>query len=227
MTTIAERLAAVHERIAAAAARAGRAASSVTLVAVSKTHPPSLIREAARAGQRDFGENYVQELVEKRAALVDLDPPPRWHYIGRLQRNKAKDVAGRCALVHAVDGAKLAAEIDRRALAAGAAQDVLVQVNLSGEATKGGVSEAELPALLDAIRPLARVRCVGLMTMPPPVDDAELNRPFFRRLASLARAHALPELSMGMSDDFEVAIEEGATLVRVGTAIFGARQQDR
>ncbi len=214
------RLAAVRARIAAAAERAGRSLKDVTLVAVSKTHPAAAVRAAYAAGQRDFGENYAQELVAKRAELADLDDA-RWHFIGRLQRNKAKDVAG-AALIHAVDGAPLADALARR-VPAGARQDVLVQVNIAGETTKAGVSPDEAPALVDAIAALPALRCVGLMTMPPPVAQPEDNRPHFRALAALARRLGLAQLSMGMSDDFEVAVEEGATLVRVGTAVFGAR----
>jgi pyridoxal phosphate enzyme (YggS family) len=206
---------AVRARIAAACARAGRAEASVTLVAVAKTKPAEVVREAFAAGLSAIGENYVQELTAKQAALADL--PIAWHYIGRLQRNKAKDVAGKVALIHTVDSLALAEALDRRAAAP---QDVLVQVNLAGEEQKGGVGEAELPALLDGIAALAKVKCRGLMIIPPAEGD---NRRHFRALAELARKHALPELSMGMSDDFEVAIEEGATIVRVGSAIFGAR----
>jgi pyridoxal phosphate enzyme (YggS family) len=209
---IQENLEQIRERIARAAERAGRAPSSVTLIAVSKTVPVERIREAAAAGQRDFGENYVQEMTPKIAELA-----ARWHFIGHLQRNKAKDVAGKVALVHTVDTVELAQALGKRAASG---QDVLAQVNLAGEATKSGVSADELPRLIDGIRGAAGVRLVGLMTIPPPGDD---NRARFRQLAELARTHGLAELSMGMSDDFETAIEEGATLVRVGTAIFGAR----
>jgi pyridoxal phosphate enzyme (YggS family) len=208
--TLSERIASVQARVARAAA--GRA---VTLVAVTKTHPPERVREAHAAGLAIFGENYVQELAAKRAALADL--AIAWHFIGHLQKNKAKDVAGQVALIHGVDSLALAQAIDRRAPRP---QDVLVEVNVAGEATKAGVAPAALPELLDGMRGLANVRCRGLMTIPPFGGD---NRPHFRRLAELARAHGLPELSMGMSDDFEVAIEEGATIVRVGTALFGAR----
>lgn len=208
--TIAERVAEVRERVARAAA--GRA---VTLVAVTKTHLAERVREAHAAGLRVFGENYVQELAAKQAALADL--PLEWHFIGHLQKNKAKDLAGKVALIHGVDSLALAQAIDRRAARA---QDVLVEVNVAGEASKAGVAPDALPALLDGVRGLAKVRVKGLMCIPPYGGD---NRPHFRRLAELARAHALPELSMGMSDDYEVAIAEGATIVRVGTALFGPR----
>jgi hypothetical protein len=217
---IAGRLAEVRGRIAAAAARAGRRADDVTLVAVTKTHPAMAVRAAYAAGQRDFGENYAQELVAKRAELADLDDA-RWHFVGRLQRNKAKDVVG-AALIHAVDGEALAEALARR-VAAGARQEVLVQVNLAGEATKAEVAPEEVPALVEAIAALPAIRCVGLMTMPPPAARPEDNRGHFRALAALAGRIGLRELSMGMSDDFEVAVEEGATIVRVGTAIFGPR----
>jgi pyridoxal phosphate enzyme (YggS family) len=210
--SLAARVAEVQERVARAAA--GR---RVTLVAVSKTHPPELVRAAHAAGLRVFGENYVQEWAGKRDALADLDLA--WHFVGHLQRNKAKDVAGKVALVHGVDGLPLAQALDRRA-----EQDVLVEVNLGGEASKAGVAPEELPALLDGMRALPRVRCRGLMCIPPPGEDP---RPHFRRLAALGKEHRLEELSMGMSDDYEVAIEEGATIVRVGTAIFGERATTR
>jgi PLP dependent protein len=208
--TLAERIAAVRARVERAAA--GR---PVTLVGVSKTHPPEVMREAVAAGLTVFGESYAQELLQKRAALADL--AVEWHFIGHLQRNKAKDVVG-VRLIHGVDSLPLAQAIDRRAAAP---QDVLVEVNVAGEGTKAGIAPAELPALLDGMGGLAKVRCRGLMCIPPAGAD---NRRHFQRLASLARAHGLPELSMGMSDDYEVAIEEGATIVRVGTAIFGARE---
>src|SRR5262249_38680990 len=153
---------------------------------------------------------------QKQETLAD--PTIRWHFVGRLQRNKAKDVVGRVVLIHSVSSAALAAELHKRATTV---QDVLVEVNLAGEATKAGVAPDEVPALLAAIGGFPQLRCTGLMTMPPPGQD---NRAHFRALASLARAHGLPQLSMGMSDDFESAIEEGATIVRVGTAIFGPRQ---
>ena len=212
---------AVVDRVERATAHARRAPGSVCLVAVSKLQPADAVRAAHAAGARVFGENYAQELRAKQEALADL--APEWHFVGRLQRNKAKDMAGRTALVHSIDGLELAAALDHRAAAAGAVQRVLVEVNLAGETTKGGVAPEALPDLLAAMAPLPALRCVGLMTMPPPAADPEANRPTFRQLAGLAARLSLPELSMGMSDDFEVAIEEGATIVRVGTAIFGPR----
>jgi PLP dependent protein len=227
---IAERYAAVAERVARAAERSGRAAEAVTLIAVSKTHPAAAVHAAFAAGARDFGENYVQELRAKLGELTQAGSPSaseaRWHFIGRLQKNKAKDVVGRVALVHALDELELAAVLARRAAAAGVSQDFLIEVHLGGEASKGGLAPDDLGGLLDGIARLpdaGAVRCRGLMCIPPPAHVPEDNRVHFRRLATLARTHALPLLSMGMSDDFEVAIEEGATHVRVGTSIFGAR----
>jgi len=206
----------LEERIADVRARVARAAAGrpVTLVAVTKTHSPETIRAAAAAGLTDFGENYVQEWAQKRDALADL--PIRWHFVGHLQKNKAKDVVGRVALVHGVDSIELARTLDRRAAAP---QDVLVEVNVGGEASKSGVAPAALPALLEAMSSLEKVRCRGLMCIPPPGR----GRPGFQLLARLANDSGLPELSMGMSDDFEEAIREGATIVRVGTALFGQR----
>jgi pyridoxal phosphate enzyme (YggS family) len=231
MTTIAERWRAVRAEVDRACVAAGRRSDDVTIVAVSKLHPPSAVDEVAAAGALDVGENYAQELVAKRAAVataIDVvagGTLVAWHYIGRLQRNKAKLVAGRVALIHAVDSAELAVELDRRA---GALQPVLVAVNVAGEESKGGVTPDGAAALIAAIDALPRLRCDGLMTMPPPVDDPEAARPYFAALRALrdrlaTPARPLPFLSMGMSDDFEVAIAEGATHVRIGTSIFGPR----
>jgi pyridoxal phosphate enzyme (YggS family) len=222
--TIAERWAAVRAHVAAACERAGRAPSDVTIVAVSKTHPASAIREAAAAGATDFGENYAQELATKQAELASA--VPRWHFIGRLQRNKAKLVAGKVALVHAVDSEELAAELAKRAAEL---QPILLSVNLAAETTKGGVTAETAPVLAQRIAALANVRLDGLMTMPPPSDDPEASRPVFEALRELrdriagALGRPLPVLSMGMSGDYEVAIQCGATHVRIGTAIFGRR----
>jgi hypothetical protein len=220
--SLAARLAAVRQRIDAAARAAGRDPAGVSLVAVSKGQPPEAIRAAYAAGQRVFGENYAQELVRKAAALADL-PDLAWHFIGRLQRNKARDVAPRVTMVEAVDREDLARELDRRAAAAGRTLDVLVEVNVGGEASKGGAEPGEVGALVAAIRGMKHLALRGLMTIPPEVDAPEAARPFFARLRALAAPHGLAELSMGMSHDFEAAIGEGATMVRVGTAIFGAR----
>jgi PLP dependent protein len=220
--TIAARWLAVKARVEAACERANRAASEVTIVAVSKTHPASAVLEAAAAGATDFGENYAQELVGKRGECGDV----RWHFIGRLQRNKAKLVAGQVALIHAVDTVDLAAELAKRA--GGTLQPVLMSVNVSGETTKGGVT-SDLTDVARAIAAVPGIRLDGLMTMPPPADDPEASRPVFTALAAMRDqlaqdlGQALPVLSMGMSGDFEVAIACGATHVRVGTAIFGAR----
>ncbi|MEO6772055.1 MAG: YggS family pyridoxal phosphate-dependent enzyme [Kofleriaceae bacterium] len=225
--TIAERWATVRAQVAAACERAGRAPGEVTIVAVSKLHPTSAIREAAAAGATDFGENYAQELAAKQAELgLSQGASPRWHFIGRLQRNKAKLVAGKVALVHAVDSEELAAELARRAAQL---QPILLAVNLAGEASKGGVSAEAAPALARQIAALANVRLDGLMTMPPPHDDPEASAPVFDALRELRDRIAgelgqpLPCLSMGMSGDYEVAIRCGATHVRIGTAIFGGR----
>lgn len=220
--TIAERWREIRGRVDAACERAGRAPSEVTIVAVSKTHPASAVREAAAAGATDFGENYAQELAAKRGECGDV----RWHYIGRLQRNKAKLVAGQVALVHAVDSVELAQELGKRAAQV---QPILLAVNAAGEETKGGVTAATAGELAKAIGSVANVRLDGLMTMPPPADDPEASRPYFEALRALRDrlqdqlGIALPVLSMGMSGDFEVAIACGATHVRIGTAIFGSR----
>jgi pyridoxal phosphate enzyme (YggS family) len=245
--TVAERWAAVSARVAAACERAGRAAGDVTIIAVSKTHPVDRIREARAAGAIDFGENYAQELAAKLAELAGeagmaageagaapassssaaAAHPLRWHFIGRLQRNKAKLVAGKVALIHAVDTVDLAEELARRA--GGVMQPILLAVNLGGEASKGGVTADSAPAIARALAGVAGVSLDGLMTMPPPADDPEASRPHFTGLRALrdrlvdALGRPLPVLSMGMSHDFEVAIACGATHVRVGTAIFGIR----
>jgi pyridoxal phosphate enzyme (YggS family) len=222
---LAERLGAVRARIEEAATRAGRAAGSVTLIAVSKTHAAEKVREAYAAGCRDFGESYAQELEAKAAALTDL-PDLAWHFIGHLQSNKAKSVARVARVVHTVHSLDLAAELGKRAAAASRAPlDVLVEVKLSEEASKHGVAKANLPDLLDAISRDARLRLRGLMTMPPP-DDAVAKRVFEELVAlrdACGGAKRLPELSIGMSHDLEIAIAAGATMVRVGTAIFGER----
>jgi len=223
---IARNLAQVRARIAAAAGAAGRAPDSVRLLAVSKKMPADDVRAAIAAGQRAFGENYAQELRDKSALLAGdstLATPPEWHFIGPLQSNKVKVVAGRVALVHSVDSPALLDAIEAR----GAPQACLIQVNVAGEASKKGVAPADLPALLDRFAALKFVRCDGLMLIPPRGDA----RPHFAALralrdreASRARPNVeLRELSMGMTDDLEVAVAEGATIVRVGTAIFGPR----
>lgn len=200
---------------------------SVRIIAVTKTHGPETVRAAAAAGIRDMGENRVQEALQKQQALADL--PVAWHLIGTLQKNKARHVAGRFELIHSVDRLDLARELDRRVTPA-AKQPVLVQVNCSEEPQKGGVAPEELPALLEGLAELARLEVRGLMTLSALNADAAGKRGAFRRLrqardAAEQRGHPLPELSMGMSDDYELAVEEGATMVRLGTVLFGERSQ--
>ena len=219
---IAGRLEAVRRRIAEASARSGRDVAAVRLVAVSKTHPASAIREAWDAGQRLFGENYVQELVAKADALSELEGL-ELRFIGHLQRNKAKDVVRVARAVETVDSARLGEALARRAGALGRTIEVFVQVNVGGEAQKSGCTPDALAEVLAALRRLPELDVRGLMTVPPYAEDAEASRPHFRHLRSLAEHHGLAELSMGMSGDLEVAVEEGATLVRVGSAIFGPR----
>jgi pyridoxal phosphate enzyme (YggS family) len=224
---IAAGLARLRARIAAAEATAGRAAGAVRLVAVTKKMTVDDVRAALAAGQLDLGESYGQELRDKRLALGGDAIQPRWHFIGPLQANKVKYVAGHVALIHSVDSPELLDELERR----GAEQACLVQVNVAGEAQKRGVAPAALPALLDHFAGLSRVRCAGLMTVPPLAADPAAARLCFAALRALrdsearrARSHVeLAELSMGMSQDLEAAVAEGATLVRVGTAIFGSR----
>jgi PLP dependent protein len=221
-------LAQVRARVEAAAKASGRAPESVKLLAVSKTHPAAAVREAYAAGQRDFGENYVQELEQKAQELRDL-ADLRWHLIGHLQRNKARVVAPLVSLLHTVDSVELARELGKRREATGLGRplEVLVEVSIAGEAQKHGVAPSELGALLDAVEALPALALRGLMCVPPLSEDAADSRPFFERLAELAAAHGggarLPELSMGMTPDLEHAVAAGATWVRVGTAIFGAR----
>lgn len=226
LDSIAPRLEAVRRRIADAATQAGRTPDGVRLIAVSKGQPAEAIRAAHAAGQRDFGENYAQELLEKAEALADLDGLV-WHAIGRLQRNKAKFVARAAQVVHSVDRAELAVELDRRSAALGRKLPILLEVNVGGEETKGGCAPGDLGPLLDEVARCAHLQPIGLMTIAPFFDDPADVRPYFAALRALRDAHggpaALPELSMGMSHDFEAAIAEGATLVRVGTAIFGPR----
>lgn len=223
---IAAKLDEVRARVAQAARDAGRDASTILLLAISKTKPIESVRAAYDAGQRCFGENYAQELVEKADALADL-PGLEWHFVGRLQTNKARLVATRARMVHAVDSERLARELAKRAEGRDRPLDVLIEVNVGGEASKGGLEPDALEATLRVVEAHASLRLRGLMSIPPPTETPEASRPFHRALAALRDAHGgasrLPELSMGMTDDLEVAIQEGATIVRVGTAIFGAR----
>jgi PLP dependent protein len=222
------RLADVRARIAHAADRVGRDPASIHLVAVSKTFSSDAVREAADAGQIDFGENKVQEALQKMDATAGL--AVRWHLIGHLQSNKAKK-AGRFDVIQSIDSAALVARVDEAAVAAGRRIDLLAQVDLAGEPTKYGAREEELPAIFEAASRARAVQITGLMLLPPAVDDPNEARPYFRKLREvrdrlLARGvnpSMLRELSMGMSHDFEVAIAEGSTIVRVGTAIFGTR----
>jgi hypothetical protein len=219
-------------RVERAARRAGRDPAGVRLVAVSKTHPAALVREAAAAaGLRDFGENRVQEAEAKAGELKDV-PGMRWHLIGHLQPNKARKAARLFDLIHTVDTAALAERLERICVEEGRERlEVLAQVDLAGEATKSGATEGELPTLFEAFGRCTRVRCRGLMILPPFFEEAEQVRPFFRRLRGVrdewgargAFGGEGGELSMGMSHDYEVAVEEGATLVRVGTSLFGRR----
>ena len=226
--SISDNLKHIKERITSAARRAGRDPASVRLVAVSKTKPASMIDEAARGGQHLFGENYVQEVAAKAQEVCER---VEWHFIGGLQSNKVKYIAGLVSMIHSVDRLSLAQEIDRQLGRLGKVCDVLIQVNIACEATKCGTTSEEVFKLVRDVAELPNLRIKGLMTMPPFFDDPEAARPYFSELSRLAREIdnlAIPnvemrELSMGMSGDFEVAIEEGATLVRVGSAIFGGR----
>jgi len=218
--SVAANLAAVRARVDAAALRAGRSPSEVELLAVSKLQPPELIREAYAAGHRAFGENYAQELRDKAAALQL--PGLAWHAIGGLQVNKAKYVAKVATAFHALDRAELADELDRRR-AGLPPLDCYLEVNVAGEASKSGVTPAQLPQLLARVKTRPNLRAVGLMALPPLEEDPEAARRWFRQVRELAARHGLPGLSMGTTSDFEVAVEEGATVVRVGTALFGER----
>ncbi len=227
---IAGNIARVRERIAAACSRSGRRPEEVRLVAVSKTVPPERIRQAYEAGLRDFGENRIQEAEAKRPVLADLDAT--WHLVGHLQTNKAKPARELFQYVHSVDSRRLAARLDRVAPLGGQRLPVLLEVNLGEELTKSGAREEEVLQLAEGVGLLPTLELRGLMVIPPFFEDAEKSRPFFRRLRELAEmieSHCLSgvsvrELSMGMSHDFELAIEEGTTMVRIGTAIFGPRQ---
>jgi len=226
---ISDRLFQIRARMAAAAGTAGRDPSSIRLVAVSKTFPIEAVREAYAAGQREFGENRVQEGLQKIGETTDLTI--RWHLLGHLQTNKARKAGPAFAMVQSVDSVELIQKLDAAAAETGRAPELLIQVDLAGEATKFGAPPSEGPRLFEAAGACRAASVVGLMTLPPVPDTPEDARPFFRRLRGLrdewlaagVPASMLRELSMGMSGDFEVAIEEGATIVRVGTAIFGTR----
>ena len=217
-----ERLNQVEERIHSAVERAGRRRSEVTLIAVTKKFPASVTLEAYALGLGHFGENYVQEFEAKHAALASLAAPGAdavFHLIGHLQSNKTRIAAEIFQVIETVDSEKLARRLDQNSTSL----EVMIEVKLSDEDSKAGSAPDALPALIEAIHGYSNLRLTGLMTMPPWNDDPEHTRPYFRRLAALARTHGLPQLSMGMSHDLEAAIEEGSTHVRVGTALFGPR----
>ena len=223
--SVSENLARVHRAIAEAARRAEREPDDVTLVAVTKTWPVDVVLEAIAAGATDLGENRAQEFKEKVTLVGDK---ARWHFVGHLQTNKVRHVVGSCDLIHSVDRLGLAESIARRAAGAGEEQDVLIEVNVAGDPKKHGVEPARAVGLALEVQQLEGVHVRGLMTMPPYADEPELSRPHYKDLAALSvqLVAELPDagaLSMGMSRDFGIAIEEGATIVRVGTAIFGSR----
>lgn len=220
MTDLAQRLELVRARIARAAERAQRDPSEILVLAVTKIFPAAAIQEAYDLGLREFGENYVQEFEGKAPAVTSLEGA-RFHLIGHLQSNKSARAAELFQVVQTVDTAKLARRLD----AAGRPLDVMLEVKLSDEEAKSGADPAELPALVDAVRGCANLRLLGLMTMPPWSEDPEAPRAIFRRLRELRESLGLKQLSMGMSNDLETAIEEGSTCVRVGTALFGKRRK--
>lgn len=220
--TLRERIQAVEQRIERAAERAGRDPREITLVAVTKKFPPEVIREAYALGLRVFGENYVQEFAVKQPAVADL-ADAQFHFIGHLQSNKSRVASELFHAIETVDSARLA----RRLNEAGRPLEVMIEVKLSGEEAKSGAAPGDVAGLIEAIGECENLRLTGLMTMPPYDADPERTRPYFRRLAELARKHGLAKLSMGMSHDLEAAIEEGATHVRVGTALFGPRPAGR
>jgi pyridoxal phosphate enzyme (YggS family) len=233
---IAANLRDVNDRVDRALSRRHRASETLRLLAVSKTVPAEDVVAALAAGQLDFAESYGQEFRDKHAAVASLAasqglPSPRWHFIGPLQSNKVKYVAGKVGLIHSVSSLEILAEIERKSVALQVMQDCLVQVNVAGETQKSGVAPAELPSILDRFAGYSHVRCTGLMVIPPYDEDPKLSRPHFAALRQLRDQHrkqvranvVLANLSMGMSHDLEVAIAEGASIVRVGTAIFGDR----
>lgn len=216
----------IRGQIAETCKKSGRNASEIRLIGVTKTVAPDSIRELVRCGITDLGENYVQDLREKKELLADL--PVRWHFIGHLQSNKVKYLSEWIHLVHAVDTAALASEISRQAGKHGRKADILIEINTSGESSKFGVKEDEAPALVREISDLKNISVRGLMTMGPLGEDPEDSRDCFRRLRQMSdflrgEGYDMPDLSMGMTNDFRVAIEEGATMLRIGTAIFGGR----
>jgi pyridoxal phosphate enzyme (YggS family) len=220
-----ERLEEVEGRIASAVKRVGRARSEVTLIAVTKKFPADVIREAYELGLRRFGENYVQEFETKHPALASL-AEAEFHLIGHLQSNKTRPAAELFQVIQTIDSEKLARRLDAMGQQLGKTLEVMIEVKLSEEQSKAGAAPESLDALIAGIRDCANLQLTGLMTMPPWSDDPEQTRPYFRRLAELGKRHGLPKLSMGMSHDLEAAIEEGATHIRIGTALFGPRRKD-
>jgi PLP dependent protein len=223
-----QNLESVRGRISMASQKSGRKSEQVRLVAVSKTKPASMVRSLLDAGQFDFGENYAQEFRDKSSEITD--PRVRWHFIGSLQRNKVKYLVGKMAMIHSIDSSGLLEEIDKRAQSLGVKAAVLLEVKLSEEQTKTGINPESLVSLAEFCLARPAIELKGLMTMPPYFEDPELSRPYYARLRQIKEDLekrlnlGLPELSMGMSGDFEVAVSEGATMVRVGTAIFGERE---
>lgn len=229
MSKIKKNLLSVLEQAFETAKKASRDPRSIKMVAVSKKKPVELVRDAYQSGQKIFGENYVQEFLEKYDQLKLL--PIKWHFVGALQRRKAKDVVGKVALIHSIESYQLAYEIEKRAESLNIVQPCLLQVNLSGETTKSGVTRREALPLIKDLSSLSHINVIGLMTLPPLLSPVDKVRPFFRDLRELRDEmnqkkiypRQLKELSMGMTHDFRVAIEEGATIIRIGTAIFGER----
>lgn len=219
------RLAEVRSELAEAARLSGREPSSISILAVSKTFPAEMVKSYLQAGQSSFGESYIQEAREKAAELEHFTPQPDWHFIGHLQSNKAKYAAPIFSTLHSLDSLELAAELDKRLAALDRELKVYIQVNVAGETQKSGLGSASFPAFLEALEKFPRLKPQGLMTMPPYDPDPEVSRPHFAALRGLRDKYApqLPGLSMGMSGDFMVAIEEGSTLIRIGTTLFGER----
>ncbi len=228
MPDVAANYARVREQVAVAAQRCGRSLEAITIVCAAKTKGPELVRAALAAGATDIGENYVQEAQEK---IAQVPEPARWHLIGHLQRNKARVAARLFTLIHSLDSVALAQELHRQGEKLGIVVRTLLEVNLGNEPTKSGMAVQQVESLLEGVAALPCLRVEGLMTIPPPGPDAEAARPYFRKLVQLREQYArfrttnieLRELSMGMTDDYAVAIEEGATIVRIGRAIFGER----
>ncbi|MEZ5352522.1 MAG: YggS family pyridoxal phosphate-dependent enzyme [Bryobacteraceae bacterium] len=219
-----QNIALVEQRIGRACARARRRREEVTLIAVTKVFPASTIQQAWAEGLREFGENYVQEFEGKAAGVRSLEGA-RFHFIGHLQSNKTRRAAELFDVIQTIDSAKIARRLDEAAAESGRSLDAMIEVKLSAEQAKHGASPEELGPLVEAVRALPHLRLSGLITMPPWSEDPEQSRPYFARLRELALQHELPDLSMGMSNDFEVAIEEGASHIRVGTALFGKRRK--